>query len=132
MKNYFTKIRNYLYLKAFKLLIEFEKFLNKGFALNILSADFIDDPYSTYSSMRSKKKIYYSSSTFLHWVTNMEYVQDMLRNKDFSVDDRKYSIAKRRSKELIKDGWITADIRKNDLGYYRAKFKKFLNSDDHI
>ncbi len=34
--------------------------------------------------------------------------------------------------ELIKDGWVTAEIRKNDLGYYRAKFKKFLNSDDHI
>ena len=35
-------------------------------------------------------------------------------------------------RELIKEGWITADIRKNDLGYYRAKFKKFINSDDHI
>ena len=35
-------------------------------------------------------------------------------------------------KQLIKDGWITATIRKNDLGYYRAKFKKFLDSDDHI
>ena len=35
-------------------------------------------------------------------------------------------------KELVKDGWITADIRKNDLGYYRAKFKKFLTSDDHV
>ncbi len=35
-------------------------------------------------------------------------------------------------KELIKEGWITASIRKNDLGYYRAKFKKFINSDDHI
>jgi len=34
--------------------------------------------------------------------------------------------------ELIKDGWVTAEIRKNDLGYYRAKFKKFLTSDDHI
>ncbi len=34
--------------------------------------------------------------------------------------------------ELIKDGWITAQIRKNDLGYYRAKFKKFISSDDHI
>ena len=92
MKNNFIKIRNYLYLKAFKFLIGFERFLNNGFALNILSTDFIDDPYSTYSSMRSKKKIYYSSSTFLHWVTNMEYVQDMLRNKDFSVDDRKLSL----------------------------------------
>ena len=35
-------------------------------------------------------------------------------------------------KDLIKDGWVTAQIRKNDLNYYRAKFKKFLNSDDHI
>tara|TARA_B100000902_G_scaffold286144_1_gene272246 strand:- start:43 stop:2271 length:2229 start_codon:yes stop_codon:yes gene_type:complete len=34
--------------------------------------------------------------------------------------------------ELIKEGWITATIRKNDLGYYRAKFKKFIDSDDHI
>ena len=34
--------------------------------------------------------------------------------------------------KLIKDGWITADIPKNDLGYYRAKFKKFLTSEDHI
>ncbi len=35
-------------------------------------------------------------------------------------------------KELVKDGWRTAEIRKNDLGYYRAKFKKFLTSEDHI
>ena len=33
---------------------------------------------------------------------------------------------------LIKDGWINADIRKNDLNYYRAKFKKYLTVDDHI
>ena len=35
-------------------------------------------------------------------------------------------------KELVKEGWITAEIRKNDLGYYRAKFKKFISSDDHV
>ena len=34
--------------------------------------------------------------------------------------------------KLVKDGWITAEIRKNDLGYYRAKFKKFINSEDHL
>ena len=33
---------------------------------------------------------------------------------------------------LIKDAWVTAEIRKNDLGYYRAKFKKFLTSEDHL
>ena len=35
-------------------------------------------------------------------------------------------------RELIKQGWVEANIRKNDLGYYRAKFKKFIDSDDHI
>ena len=35
-------------------------------------------------------------------------------------------------RELVKEGWITASIRKNDLKYYRAKFKKFIDSDDHI
>jgi len=34
--------------------------------------------------------------------------------------------------ELIKDAWVTAEIRKNDLGYYRAKFKKFITSEDHL
>ncbi len=34
--------------------------------------------------------------------------------------------------KLVKEGWITAEIRKNDLGYYRAKFKKFLTSEDHL
>ncbi len=35
-------------------------------------------------------------------------------------------------RELIKEGWKTATISKNDLGYYRAKFKKFIDSEDHI
>ncbi len=34
--------------------------------------------------------------------------------------------------KLVKDGWVSADISKNDLGYYRAKFKKFLSSEDHL
>ena len=33
---------------------------------------------------------------------------------------------------LIKEGWIDAEIRKNDLSYYRGKFKKFLKTEDHI
>ena len=35
-------------------------------------------------------------------------------------------------KKLVKEGWETAEISKNDLGYYRAKFKKFLTSEDHL
>ena len=33
---------------------------------------------------------------------------------------------------LLKSGWETADLSKNDLRYYRNKFRKFLNEDDHI
>jgi soluble lytic murein transglycosylase len=33
---------------------------------------------------------------------------------------------------LIKDGWITAQLTKSELRFYRKKFKKFLNADDYI
>jgi soluble lytic murein transglycosylase len=36
------------------------------------------------------------------------------------------------AKELIKAGWINANLSKNDLRFYRKKFKNIINSDDHI
>jgi len=33
---------------------------------------------------------------------------------------------------LLKDGWITAELSKNDLKFFRKKFKKYLNADDYI
>ena len=33
---------------------------------------------------------------------------------------------------LIKDGWITAELSKSDLKFFRIKFKKYLNADDYI
>ena len=33
---------------------------------------------------------------------------------------------------LIKEGWITAKLSKNDLKFFRKKFKKYLNSKDYI
>jgi len=33
---------------------------------------------------------------------------------------------------LIKEGWITADLSKNELKYFRKKYKKYLNADDYI
>ena len=50
--------------------------------------------------MRSINPIYHSKPTFLRWVTKMELVQQILRDERFSVDDRKYPIAKLRRKEL--------------------------------
>ncbi len=34
--------------------------------------------------------------------------------------------------QLIKDGWITADLNKSQLRFYRKKFKSILDSDDYI
>jgi len=33
---------------------------------------------------------------------------------------------------LIKEGWITADLSRNDMKFFRKKFKKILNSSDYI
>ncbi len=34
--------------------------------------------------------------------------------------------------KLIKEGWITADLSKNELKHFRKKYKKYLNADDYI
>ena len=34
--------------------------------------------------------------------------------------------------KLIKKGWTTADLSKNELKFFRKKFKKYLNADDYI
>ena len=39
---------------------------------------------------------------------------------------------KAKGTNLIKDGWITAKLSKNDLKFFRKKFKKYLNAEDYI
>ena len=39
---------------------------------------------------------------------------------------------KSKGTKLIKKGWITADLSKNELKFFRKKFKKYLNADDYI
>ena len=34
--------------------------------------------------------------------------------------------------KLIKEGWVDAKLSKNDLRYYRNKFKKYLTNEDQI
>ena len=37
-----------------------------------------------------------------------------------------------KGESLIKSGWITADLNRNDMKFFRKKFKKILNSSDYI
>ena len=39
---------------------------------------------------------------------------------------------KEKGTDLIKEGWVTADLSKNELKFYRKKFKKYLNANDYI
>ena len=38
----------------------------------------------------------------------------------------------KRGTSLIKDGWITADLNRGNMKFFRKKFKKYLNADDYI
>ena len=39
---------------------------------------------------------------------------------------------KEKGSSLIKNGWVSAKLSKRDLRYFRKKFKKILNNEDHI
>ncbi|WP_440907931.1 lytic transglycosylase domain-containing protein [Candidatus Pelagibacter sp.] len=39
---------------------------------------------------------------------------------------------KNKGTKLIKEGWVTADLSKNELKYFRKKYKKYLNANDYI
>ena len=37
-----------------------------------------------------------------------------------------------KGKSFIKDGWITADLNRSNMKFFRKKYKKYLNADDYI
>jgi soluble lytic murein transglycosylase len=39
---------------------------------------------------------------------------------------------KEKGAQLIKEGWITAELTKSELRFYRKKFKKYLEANDYI
>ena len=104
MKELINSIRIFLIYRFYNLGVILERISNKGFALDIFSSSFQNNPYETYSRMRSINPIYHSKPTFLRWVTKMDLVQEMIRDDRFSVDDRKFPIAKLRRNELRRDG----------------------------
>ncbi len=104
MKELINSIGIFLIYRFYNIGVILERISNKGFALDIFSSSFQNNPYKTYSRMRSINPIYHSKPTFLRWVTKMDLVQEMIRDDRFSVDDRKFPIAKLRRNELRRDG----------------------------
>ena len=50
----------------------------------------------------------------------------MLGESLISIGDKSKGI------KLIKEGWITAELSKSDLKFFRKKYKKYLNTEDYI
>ena len=61
-----------------------------GLSLNVLSKDLIADPYPYYNRVRNKAPLYYSMAIRAWWVTSFDLVQEVLVDKRFGVDVRRY------------------------------------------
>ena len=71
-----------------------------------------------------------SPKKIIHWFAGKEPLSGygkMILGESFILNGDKS-----KGTILIKNGWITADLSKNELKYFRKKYKKYLNADDYI
>jgi len=61
-----------------------------GTSINILSPKLWADPYHFHSKMRESAPIHYSIALKAYWVTQFDFVQEILKDKRFGADVRKY------------------------------------------
>jgi len=61
-----------------------------GVSLNLLDPALARDPYPLYNRMREKAPVHYSLAMRVWWVTRFDYVQEILRDKRFGSDIRKF------------------------------------------
>ena len=61
-----------------------------GVSLNIFDPALTEDPYPFYNRLRTKAPIHYSMALRAWWVTGFDVVQEVLRDKRFGSDVRKF------------------------------------------
>lgn len=61
-----------------------------GVSLNIFDPALTEDPYPFYNRLRNKASIHYSIALRAWWVTGFDLVQEVLRDKRFGSDVRKF------------------------------------------
>jgi cytochrome P450 len=61
-----------------------------GVTLNPFSRDLWHDPYAYHNRMREIRPIHYSLALRAYWVTRFDWVQEILKDKRFGADVRKY------------------------------------------
>ena len=76
----------------------------------------------------SNKKV--SPNKIIDWFESKEPISGygkMILGESFILKDKTVEGTK-----LIKDGWVTADLSKSELRFFRKKFKKYLNANDYV
>jgi soluble lytic murein transglycosylase len=71
-----------------------------------------------------------SPKKIINWFNNSEPLSGygkMILGESYILNGDKIEGTK-----LIKEGWVTASLSKNELKFFRKKFKKYLNADDYI
>jgi cytochrome P450 len=66
-----------------------ERLVN-GFALNVFSPKFYENPYAHFSALRNRSALHYSPAYRGWWVTSFDLVQEVLRDARFGADVRKF------------------------------------------
>ena len=61
-----------------------------GVSLNIFDPALAEDPYPFYDRLRTRAPIHYSIALRAWWVTSFDFVQEVLRDKRFGSDVRKF------------------------------------------
>ena len=61
-----------------------------GVSLNLFDPAFARDPYPMYNRLRAKAPVHYSLAMRSWWVTSFAAVQDVLKDKRFSADIRRF------------------------------------------
>ncbi len=61
-----------------------------GASIDLLSVDLAHDPYPTLNRLRESHPFFYTRTTRSTWVTRFDHVQEILRDKRFGADVRKY------------------------------------------
>ena len=71
-----------------------------------------------------------SPKKIINWFNNKEPLSGygkMILGESYILNGEKI-----KGSALIKEGWITADLSKNELKFFRKKYKKYLNAEDYI
>lgn len=87
------KLREKLTLTLGKAYINSMSLLEQSFhgaAINPLSKKLWADPYRYHSRMREVSPIHFSRALQAYWVTEFDYVQEILKDKRFGADVRQY------------------------------------------